>query len=114
MNLSSDMAAMLRDQLALGEGELIQYCPYQAAPRLIQAMVDRSEPVSEFVGGGEMPVIRYAVTVVNDAVLGVVGPQVGRDLFVLKVQRDELAPVPFRLSRILRHDTGAYTLEVVK
>jgi hypothetical protein len=114
MSLASDMAAIIQSQVDLGEGETIEYRPYKGIPRMIPALIDRTEPTFEFHGGGEIPTLRYQVRVANHAVTGVVNPTESQDTFKLKVTRDDLLPVVFRLSRVLARDSGAYTLEVVK
>ncbi|MDH3279636.1 MAG: hypothetical protein OEQ18_00725 [Gammaproteobacteria bacterium] len=114
MSFQSDMQALLADQVALGEGETITYCPYQAAPRQITALVDRREPLAEFGGGGSVPVLRYQLMVSRDELLGVWNPTEGKDVFELKARRDDLQASPFRLARVVQADTGAYVLEVVK
>lgn len=114
MSLSGDMAAIIQSQVDMGEGETIEYRPYQGMPRSIPAIVDRTEPTFEFVGGGETPAIRYRVMVAKHATTGIVGPNEGQDTFKLKVNPEDVLPVVFRLSRILTRDSGGYTLEVVK
>lgn len=114
MSLSSDMAAIIQSQVDLGEGETIEYRPYQGIPRMIPALIDRTEPTFEFVGGGDVPALRYQVRVAKHAVTGIVAPNEGQDTFKLKVNTEDLSPVAFRLARILASDSGAYTLEVVK
>lgn len=114
MSLSGDMAAIIQSQIAMGEGETIEYRPHKGTPRMIPALIDRTEPSFEFTVGGEIPVLRYVVRVAKDAVTGVVSPTESQDTFQVKVTRDDLLPVVFRLARVLSRDSGAYTLEVVK
>lgn len=114
MSLSSDMAAIIQSQVDLGEGETIEYRPYKGIPRMIPAIIDRTEPTFEFHGGGEVPTLRYQIMVAKHPVTGVVDPTESQDTFKLKVTRDDLVPVVVRLARVLQRDSGAYTLEVVK
>lgn len=114
MSLTTDMNAILAQELAMGGAETITYRPYGGTPRAITAMVNRSEPGSEFVGGSEASSLRYVVTVSDDPVLGIDHPHEGRDLMEIAVRRPHPESNVFRLTRILSQDPGAYTLEVVK
>ena len=113
MSLAQDMLAMLNG-LPADQQETVTYTPSGGSPRAITASVLRSEPLSEFAGGGTVPAVRYQVSVARDSVLGVDDPTIGADTMSLKEHVSDAAASVFRVSRILFEDEGAYTLEVVK
>lgn len=114
MSFQSDMQAMVADQVAMGEGEWITYEPYQGAPYAVQGIVDRREPIAEFSGGGSVPGIRFQLTVSVHPTLGVVAPQVGKDLCQVKVRPADLTATRFLVARIVYADSGSTILEIVK
>lgn len=111
MSLSSDMLAMLG---GLQDKETVTYTPSGGSPRSITASILRSEPQSEFLGGQESSVIRFQVSVANDAEKGVNAPKVGKDTIALKINLSDASPTTCRVSRVISHDPGAFVLEVVK
>jgi len=111
MSLTSDVVAMLADQLAQGEAESVTYVPHRGIPKTITMLISREPASLEFSGGAETPVIEYAGFLANDAVLGVTCVTDQRDEVHAKKLPSDTANAVFRVVSH-RTDTGGHSIRM--
>lgn len=98
--------------------EEVKYVPYVGIARNIRVRVVRQpREETEAVGGSKdlkFTQTSFEVYAVNDPVLGVTKPQVGKDEIYVKENLYDLQPTRFTIASVLHGDTGLYRLKVMK
>jgi len=109
--LASDAAVFLNSQEF---AESVIYEPHGAAPKTIQAVINRGTFVDSIrLGQHAFNAKVVDIQIANDATLGITNPKAGIDYVQLKVALADLESTRMQVTQLLESDDGLHRLECV-
>ncbi|MCH7553025.1 MAG: hypothetical protein IIC82_03385 [Chloroflexi bacterium] len=113
--IAEDLAnSPIRHSIFLYDTETVTYKPKVGSSRSIKMKIDRSPDEIEKLEGLPFGQVVYVGSVVNDAVLGMTGVNVGQDVVALKENLWDSTDTDFVITAVLSQDVRELRLELRK